>query len=58
VYQGRRASRLPLAFIFRALGATAYSAPLALRRRGFLSQLNDELFDLVRVARIGFVLQE
>jgi hypothetical protein len=29
-YQGRRASRLPLAIIFRAVGAVTYFAPLAL----------------------------
>src|ERR1700741_323799 len=31
VTQGRRASRLPLAIISRAVGAPAYRAPLALR---------------------------
>src|ERR1051326_2113327 len=41
-YQGRRASRLPLAIIFRAFGAplrTSYFAPLALRFVHHISRL-------------------
>jgi hypothetical protein len=40
-YQGRRASRLPLAFIYRAFGAAALSALGASK-----ALLSGELFDL------------